>query len=120
MSDARVLLQKAVELVERREYGASLQMNDQALLSFQEAGDVDGFAECYAMRGHIFRHLYRETGFEAYGKCALHCAQLGVSLATEQGRGVNLINLAKAQELSGERELAKKSYLESSAIFAQV
>lgn len=114
MSLGRELLQKALTSTEQQDYIQALKYTDEALIAFQQANDIDGFAETWSARFHTFKHLYQSTQWQPYAVSALNAAQTGVSIAEQANQttsyGITYINLAKAYDLLGEVSKAIETY----------
>jgi hypothetical protein len=63
----------------------SLQLQDQAIIKYQQENDLLGFSELLAARYITIKHLYLETGFKSYLILAKHTALAAVEIAEASG-----------------------------------
>lgn len=113
----RHLIELATNARESGDFIQALVFEDQALVAFQEEGDLAGLAETQAGRFLTFRHLAEKTGDRSYLILAKYAALSGVEISTRLGDKTSLaipfFNLAKAQQTLGEVKEAVKSFREA-------
>lgn len=99
---------------ERGDFLKALELEDKAMLQYQEDKDNLGFAEIQAMRFLTLRHLYKKTGQRGYLLLAKHAIESGVDIAGESGLkealAIPLFNLAKLYEEMGQLKAAVAVY----------
>lgn len=81
----RLIHQQSLTAQEKGDFLEALQLEDEAMLLYQEDSDEAGFAEIQAMRTLTYRHLFDQTGFGGYLIKAKHEAMASVDLAEESG-----------------------------------
>ncbi len=115
--DAKDILTQAEEVREGGDALKSLELADQAMVAFQEAGDVVGLAQVLGSRTISLRHLFQKTGDKNYLILAKHTAMAAVEIARGSGQkealAIPLYNLAKTQEELGELADAVANYKEA-------
>jgi len=115
--EARQIHEIALEAQEKGDFIKALQLEVQAMVLYQKAGDQKGFAEIQAMFFLTYRHLYEQTGDEGYLSLAKHAAMVSVELAQKSGDKTALaipyFNLAKAQETLGQDKEALETFREA-------
>lgn len=113
-SRGRQLHGQAEQAREEGNFLKALQLTDEAMVAYQEAGDELGFAEIQASRFLTLRHLFEKTDSKHYLVLARHAAMASVEIAETSGNkealAIPLFNLAKAQESLGQLDEAIESY----------
>lgn len=113
-SEGRNFHGQAEQARERGEFAKALELTDQAMVSYQEAGDNLGFAEVQSSRFLTLRHLYEKTGDRNYLILAKYAGMASVEIAEAAGNkgalAIPYFNLAKAQESLNEHKNAVESY----------
>lgn len=102
------------QLRESGHLAEALKLNDDAMIAYQQEGDVLGFTENLSSRNIALNHLYQKTGDKKYLILAEHTAHAAVEIAEETKDPKKLtsplINLGMIQELLGELKEATKTY----------
>ncbi|MBI3954768.1 hypothetical protein HY333_01855 [Candidatus Collierbacteria bacterium] len=113
-SKGREIHQLALAKQEAGEFLEALKLEMEAMVAYQEAGDLDGFAEIFAMLRLTINHLREKTGFGPYLILAKHFAMASVEMAKTHGQpgedAIPLFNLAKTQLDLGETTEAVASF----------
>ena len=66
MTNPKYFHVQAEQARERGDYEQALVLTDQALIAYQQDGDLTGMAEIQSSRQRVFKHLYRSTKDKAY------------------------------------------------------
>lgn len=107
---------QAEQARERGEYEQALILTDQALIAYQQDGDLAGMAEVLSSRQRVFKHLYRSTKDETYLILEEHTAQAALHIA-------HISNIPQALaiplHLMGSFFAQKKDYAQAAGYFKQ-
>lgn len=116
-SPGRQLHGKATQARESGDFLEALKLNDEALLAYQESGDILGFAENLVDRSITYRLLHDQTGDANFSIIAEHESLAAVEIAKKSGfreaLAVPLFKLANVQEKLGKFPEAVSSYKDS-------
>lgn len=116
LEKGEALHSRAEQARERGDFVSALKNTDEAMVAYQQEGNIPKLAEVNASRFLAFRHLWEETGEKAYLVLAKHTAEAGVELAKltgeESALALPLYNLAKAKVTLGEFEAAVSDFEE--------
>ncbi len=113
-SKGRKIHAKAAEAREAGESLKALQLEDEALLAYQEDNDDLGFAELQAERRLVLNHLNEKSDYAGFLILAKYSALASVELAEASGDknalAIPYFNLAKSYEVLGQLDKAVEFY----------
>ncbi len=116
MTNPKYFHVQAEQARERGDYEQALVLTDQALIAYQQDGDLTGMAEIQSSRQRVFKHLYRSTKDEAYLVLEEHTAQSALEIAQSSS---NPHALAIPLHLMGSFFAQKKEYAQAAEYFKQ-
>lgn len=113
-SKGRKIHKQALETQEKGDFTRALELEERAMVAYQEAGDFLGLSEIQAMRFLTLRHLYKKTGNGVYLTLAKHAIESAIEIVQDSGikeaLAIPFFNLAKLQQEMGDLKAAVSSY----------
>jgi len=64
-----------------QDFQKALNLANEAMIAYQEDGDLRGFSEVLQSRSSVYKHLYQKTGDQVYLILAKHDALSGIEIA---------------------------------------